>query len=485
MARLSDDVAFIRRRRAALQKQQVVEYESTIDALVAALSPKQRSLHADESTAICVVCTRQSGKTSEALLRLLETMFGRPGSIAYVCLPTRDRAKDAFWDRWKEITAKFGLTEDNHHETLLESRAPNGSVVRFVGVPDKKRADRVRSQTLDLLVIDEAANFADDVLQYLIEDCAQAALGIKNGTLYVCSTPGMEPAGYLYRLYTDKQLEFSRHFLSLTDNPAWKDPAAYLAKVKRQFGYTDDDPTFQREWLGKWIADLRRRVYRITADNELDAAPPCDHHVMAVDLGATDESAICVLGWRANHRTLYCVHEEAGDEMDITDVAERVKELQTKYAPVATMVDGAAKQSVLELQNRHSVPLEATPKAPGYKPKAIAQLNADFKRKLVMVPRGMAVIGQMRALQWAAKAIGVRENQGQPNDRCDAFLYAYLRAFHYVEQLPVEQPTPDTDAFYAQQRAKIRAELEQQAERARQVNKLDPWAVPNPKLDPF
>lgn len=464
MASLAADIEAERRRREVAQKLAVVEYQSEIDALVAELSPKQRALHKDNSVSICVVCTRQSGKTSEAILRILEVLFSAPGRIAYFIMPTRDRARDTFWDRWKTACVGFGLTEENHHETLLETRLPNGSILRLIGVPDKKRADRVRGQTLDLIVIDEAANFPDEVLQYLVEECCTAALGIKNGTLYVCSTPGMEPAGYLYRIYTDKQLEFSRHFLSLRDNPAWKDPDAYLAKVRRQFGYSESDPSYQREWLGKWVADLSRRVYKLGDDNAIDAAPTCDFHVMAVDLGATDESAICVLGWRENERTLYCVHEEAEGELDITSVAERVKVLQEQYKPLVTMVDGAAKQSVLELQNRHSIPLEATPKAPGYKPKAIAQLNADFKRGSVLIPRSFDVIGQMRALQWHAKKIGLAENPGQPNDRCDAFLYAYLRAYHYIEQIKADEPEPGTNAWFERERELIREAHEKRSQ---------------------
>jgi phage terminase large subunit len=477
---LAQEKARERERRARRKSASIVEYHTEIEALAAALSPKQRKLHADESQAVCVVCTRQSGKTSEALLLLVETMFLKPGSIAYVCLPTRDRAKEAFWDRWKAITAKFGLTEHHHHETLLETRAPNGSVARFIGVPDKKRANRVRSQSDDLVIIDEAASFADDILKYLIEDCAAPALGVRNGKLYVCSTPGMEPAGYLYRLYTDPKLEFSRHFLTMRDNPAWADPDAYLAKVRRQFGYDEDDPTYQREWLGRWVADLSLRVYKVTDENQIDAPPACDFHVMAVDLGATDESAICVLGWQEGSRTLYCVHEEADGELDITDVAERIKALQAIYQPLVTMVDGAAKQSVLELQNRHGVALEATPKAPGYKAPAIKQLNADFKRKAVMIPRGFAVIGQMRALQWAAKAIGVRENQGQPNDRCDAFLYAYLRALHYVEQIKQDEPERGSDAWFKREQQLIR---EAHEKRSTPVDPVDPFT--DGSMDPW
>lgn len=481
MVALADAIAAERRRRASLGQRRVVEYDTQLEALVAALSPKQRALHDDPADNIVIVCTRQSGKTSEAILKILKKLFKKPGAIAYFIMPTRDRARDTFWDRWKDACRAFGLTDDHHHETLLETRLPNGSVLRLVGVPDKKRADRVRGQTLDLIIIDEAANFADDLLQYLIEHCCTAALGIRRGQLYICSTPGMEPAGYLYKLYTDPALDFSRHFLSLHDNPAWVDPEAYLAKVRKQFGYTADDPTYLREWCGLWIADLRRRVYKLEDSNLIDVAPHCDYYVMALDLGATDESAISVLGWQAGKRELYCVHEEADSDLDLTSVAERVKALQATYKPLVTMVDGAAKQSVLELENRHAIPLEATPKSPGYKPKAIAQLNADFRRGLVKIPRDFPVVGQMRALQWAQKALGVKENQGQPNDRCDALLYAYLRAYHYVEQTPPEEPQVGSREYWEREQARVREEHER-ANRPRDPH--DPWAN-EASEDPF
>lgn len=460
-------------RRSRVVTRGAVEHANELGALLAKLSPKQRAFHDDQSQQVVAICTRQSGKTSGAIVKIADKLFGKPGAMAYVLMPTRQIARDTFWVRWKETAKQFGLTDDHHHETLLETRIPNGSILRLVGVPDRKRADRIRGQTLDLIVIDEAASFADDVLSYLVEDCCDPALGIRGGQLVLTSTPGMQPEGYLYRAYTDQSLEFSRHFFELRDNPAWTDPSGFLARVLQKYGLSRDDPKFVREWLGKWVADLNSRVYRIEESNLIDEAPVCDYHVMAVDLGATDESAICVLGWKSGERTLYCVHEEADSELDLTSVAERVRELQQTYKPLVTMVDGAAKQSVLELENRHGIPLEATPKAPGYKAKAIGQVNADFRRQQIRIPKHFAIVGQMRALQWAAKAIGVRENQGQPNDRCDAFLYAYLRASHYTEQIKANEPERESPEWWTREQERVR-EAHVNANQPR--NQMDPWA---------
>jgi hypothetical protein len=444
-----------------------------ISSLHAKLSAKQLALRLDQAKDIVTVCTRQSGKTSDILLEALERTAYKPTAIVYAVLPTRERARDTLWDRWKALVAPLGCDDDSHNETRLETRIPGGGIVRFVGAPDIKRADRIRGQVLDALLIDEASNFPEHVLKYLVEDCAIAALGVKKGVLRIYATPGPQPEGYLYRLYTDKQFGFSRHFLTLFDNPAWDDPAGYLAKIKRTFGYKDDDPTFLREWMGQWVADLEMRVYRLTDANlEDEVCTDFDYTVLAVDLGATDESAIAVLGWKAGSKVLRQLHDEADDELDLTSVAERVKALQEKYRPIASMVDGAAKQSVLELQNRHGIALEATPKAPGYKVRAVNQWNADAKRGFIKVPKDMEVGKQMRALQWKKQARGVIENPGQPNDRCDAHLYAYLKAVHFLE---LDAPPPLVEGSEAWWREEARKAREAHERANAPQNTLDPW----------
>lgn len=467
-----------RRVAAAARAQAFLDAQSKLR--LSRLSPAQLRLRTDHSPLVCTVSGRQAGKTEDIVDSALELIAGKRDAIVYGCLPTRERARDTVWDRWKEACISHGATDDNHNETRLETRLPGGGVFRLIGVPDLKRADRVRGQVLNGLLIDEASNLPDHVLKFLVEDAGAAALMIKRGAMRIYATPGMIPEGYLYKLYTDPKLEVSRHHITLFDNPAMRDAAGYLASIRKRFGYDENDPTFQREWLGKWVADPKAGVYRLTDACLIDAPDAWTYTVMAVDLGATDESAICVLGWQANSRVLKVLHEEAAGELDITSVAERVKALQEKYEPLVTMVDGAAKQSVLELQNRHGIPLEATPKAPGYKSKAIAQVNADFRRGLVQLPRGSELVAQMRALQWDPNARGLREKPGQPNDRCDAFLYAYLRAYHYVENEPEAPLVEGSNEWWEQERLKVR----EAHEKAHSPKDDDPWSLPD-ATDPW
>lgn len=473
-------------KREREQQRQRSEAQALLSRRASILSPKQRAFYDDTAVQIVAICTRQSGKSTTGLEKFAAKLFGGHDRIGYACMPTRDIVRDTLWDRWKSLCGAFGLTDDDHNETRLETRLHNGSIARFIGVKDKKRADRIRGQTADIVLIDEAATFADDLLRYLVEDCCDAALRLRKGPKILTSTPGMQPEGYLYDVYTKAKYEFSRHFFELKDNPAWADPEAELRDVMRRFGFTAEEPKFIREWLGRWVADTRSRVYRLEDRNLIDEAAPYDMTVMALDLGATDESAICVIGWKHGSRKLQVLHEEADSDLDLTSIAERVKELQAQYRPLVTMVDGAAKQSVLEIQNRHGIALEATPKAPNYKPKAIQQVNADLRRGLVEIPRHFELVGQMRALQWKEKAIGVRENPGQPNDRCDAFLYAWLRALHYVEHEPEAPIKVGSPEWWKQEQQRVRDEHVQahqprddhdpfRAESDPFSAKIDPW----------
>ncbi len=472
----------LRRQRLAQEAQ--AKHGSALVALRAQLSPRQLAFVEDAAAQVIAICTRQAGKTTGVLIKLFECL-SRPGTIAYVLMPTLRIARDTMWQRLKdEAKARFGATDDHFHETLLEYRPPDtGSVLRLVGVPDRKRADRLRGQTLDLIAIDEAASFDPVLLQYIVQDVAQAALGIRGGQLILTSTPGLFAEGWLYEAYTDTRLDFSRHFFSGADNPAWKDWQKHLAKVRNQNGFTEDTPKYQREWLGKWVSDYATSVYRLGPASLTDAPiTRADYAVMAIDFGATDASAICVVGWKRGSKVLHVLHEEAHYETDLTTLAQRLQALQEEHKPLEIMADGAAKQSILEITNRHGIPLERTPKAAGYKQLAIAQVNADLDRGLIRIARGSPLAGQMHALQWGKKNNRLIENQSQPNDRCDAFLYAYLRAQHYLEAEPDPPPEFGSEAYWRAQEAEMRAQAEEEAERAmRRADEAAPWdAYPDP-----
>lgn len=471
------------RRRLALRIAQERLTANLAEELKLGLSPKQLAFFLDTSDLVVAITARQAGKTEGCVRRLLACLTSKPDAAAYYIAPTRSIAKDTIWARLKAECARRGIDENTAriNETELSITLPSGAFVRLIGAPDKKRADRIRGQTLDLIVIDEAASFDDELLAYLVEDCAAAALGIRKGQIVVISTPGMMPSGFLYDLHQKTGIEASRHSWDTSDNPAYGDnPAAYLAKVRKKFGYDETTPKYVREWLGLWVTDLSSQVYQIHGHNLIDDPGSFDCTVMGVDFGWSDQSTICVLGWSAGSKTLTVQHSFGESEMTITDFAEQIRMARDKYKPLVIVADGAARQSLEEIQQHHGVYMEPVNKAPGYKVPLIMQVNADLKRDLIKVPRDAPLVAQARVLQWAKNKRGVKEDQRQPNDHLDAFIYAYSKATAYLETASEPEPEHGTDEYWRKDAEKRKQELIDGAEDERPAYERsrddeDPW----------
>jgi hypothetical protein len=249
-----------------------------------------------------------------------------------------------------------------------------------------------------------------------------------------------------------------------------------VAGILLQYGWSRESPTFRREYLGEWCADTEAAVYRVTEANLYEQAPAGDgwRYVLGVDFGYRDEAAFIVVGWRANDPTLYVIHEDSDQELLVDDYVRRIRELVKHYAPVAIVGDAGAlgKTLVETLVVNHGLPIEAADKRD--KPMAIRQVNADLFKGAVRMKRD-GLFGQMSTLRWHPDKIGLVEQPGMSNDRCDAFLYAYRRAMHYVQKpLP-----PKVQHGTAEYFAKIEAEIRQERERetTRDPFAVDPWAA--------
>lgn len=470
-------------RRRALQLAHDQRAAGVAAELRAGLSLKQRAFLEDTSELVVAITARQSGKTEVSCRKLVECLLSKPDAMAYYAAPTRTIAKDTIWARLKRLCAFYGINEHTAriNETELSITLPSGAFIRLIGVPDKKRADRIRGQTFDLLVIDEAASFDGGVLSYLIEDSADAALDIRAGQTVVISTPGMVPSGFLYDLHQSPAITAGRHAWDTFSNPAYKDPAANLARVRAKFGYTETTPKYLRERLGQWVTDLTSQVYQINAENLIDEPGPWDCTVMGIDFGWRDQSTICVLGWTSGSKELTVQYSWGESEMTLTDFAAQIKRARDKYKPIAIVADGAARQSLEEIQAHHGIYMEPVQKAPGYKVPLIAQVNSDLRRGLIKIPRSAPLVAQARVLQWAPNGRGVKEDQRQPNDLLDAFLYGYSKATAYLESAPAPVPVYGSDEFWKREsearKDRLIAEAQDERPAYERRDDGDPWGT--------
>lgn len=419
-------------RRALAERDRATKhvYKALRDAKKA-LSKKQLAFVSDYSRRKVAITSRQSGKTHSDAIDLIETALEYPGSIGIYVAPTRFAARSIIWERLKAFDLQYSLGFA-FNEVRLEATAPNLSVVRLAGVPDKSRADRLRGTTLKRAIVDEAGSYPDSLLEYLVTDILEPALLVQRGWLSLTSTPGLKPSGYLHRAATDTRAVWSRHSWSLYDNPAVTDVGEYLAQKLADNGWTQETPVFQREYLGLWAFDTDSQVYRVTSANYVDELPEVDHTIIGLDLGYVDETAFVVIGWREHDPVLYVMHVESHGELIVSDIADRLRELRDIYQPMMMVADAGAlgKTIVMELRGRHNLLVEAAEKRD--KPAAIRAINSDFRRELIKVEATSPIVQQWQNLRWHPDFIGIKEQDGLPNDLCDSFAYAFRKARHFT-----------------------------------------------------
>lgn len=459
-----DDAALFRevlRRTSA--KDRVAELRKTA---LSALSPKQRAFVEDVSRRRVAITSRQSGKTTGCLTYLVDAAQ-EPNTEHLYIAPTRQAARDVFWERLKIFCEEHHVV-GKPNETTLEMRFDNGSKIALKGVPDLKAANRLRGPTRKSVVIDEAAVYPDALLKTLVVDVIEQSLLVKKGNLILVSTPGLQPKGFFYDLAHSKGVKL--HTWGMHDNPAFDNVDEILEQKLIDNAWTRQTPTFRREYLGEWCADTEAAVYRVNETNLYSELPEGDwSYVLGVDFGYRDEAAFIVIGWREHDPVLYVVHEESDQELLVDDYVSRIRALMKRYAPVAIVADAGAlgKTLVETLVTNHGLPIEAADKRD--KPVAIRQVNADLAKVAIKLERD-GLFEQMSTLRWHPDKIGLVEQPGMPNDRCDAFLYAYRRAHHYIQKPLPPKLTVGSAEYFAQIEAEIRQQHELEAS-------ADPWSA--------
>lgn len=238
----------------------------------------------DASSLVCVLCTRRAGKSYGAALRLLRSAYAHPGaSCLYIAL-TRDSAKRILWkDVLKSINRQLSLNA-SFNETQLSMTLPNGSVVYLLGADtDEEEKQKLLGQKYAAVVIDESASFTVD-LNELVFGILKPAVADYRGSISLIGTPGNLKRG-LYFDITQGQDPlnqgrwtangWSGHRWSAEANPHMAQKwAEEIAELKAANPLIEQTPIFQQNYLGRWVVDETKLVYKYQrARNDIQALP--------------------------------------------------------------------------------------------------------------------------------------------------------------------------------------------------------------------
>lgn len=424
-------------------------------ALRASLFDRQLEAIEDPAKLKTWQCTRRAGKSYAWGTNAALVCNKFPSSTCLYIATTRAQAKKImFKDVLKVINRNFQIGM-KFNETDLTATFPNGSVIYLIGCDSKpEEADKALGQKYRLCGIDEGASWKNDQ-RYLVHSVLEPACADYEGTIIMLGSPGNSLKTYFYDITgrafgDDKYVSgWSRHVWSWQDNPHVRDNMRKLIeRLKNQTPGIEETPVFKQMYLNQWVVDTSALVYKFDETKNLATHLPKDHHyhyALSLDLGFEDDTAFVVETFSDTDPNMYFIEAFKKKGMDITAVAEKLNYFKLKYPHIQRwIVDGASKQAVEELRNRHGFPLEASDKQG--KSDIIEIMNADFfAGRIKVLPEAMDLVDEWGNLIWDDRSSKRVEHPACPNHLADAGLYGWRMCYHYYAKPAVQRPKPGTN----------------------------------------
>lgn len=405
-------------------------------------------------------CSRRAGKTRAcAIILLLRALARADSNCLYITL-SRVSGKRIVWKTLLKYNRDFALGGVSNLSDLTLT-FPNGSVITVDGAKDESVIERRRGEFFDIIVIDEAQSFPAYIEQ-LIDDILEPTLIERKGALVLIGTPGKVRSGYFYeslrrappeileRLHVEPANdnaggddeseavvhEWSVHHWTIHDNAYIDDVDDELARIRRRKRWSTDHPTYQREYLGRWVTEHEALVYKYDAQrNGYDPSgmqwdAPDWVFVHFVDQGFDDADACGTIALRVSEPWIWLLPDE--DVIRRQGSAALVNLAVTRWArykgrSVAFVWDtgGGGKKTAADA-SMAGVPVEAAEKSE--KVAAIDGCNDLLLTGALKIPLNSQAAADAARVTWDPKARGVKVGGRWHTDIWDGIVYALRRA---------------------------------------------------------
>lgn len=438
--------------------------------LLAPLFDRQQAFIAHKARRKALFCSRRAGKTTLTPRRLFLSALEREGTLQRFYAITRMRAKELVWEDLKKVNQELGA-DARFNEVELSIRLGNESWIRLTGADKLKEAQKKLGDKLALAVLDETQLYPDSVLAPLLEDILGPALEDLAGVLELYGTPGIVCTGMWWEITRDdgqpRLPGWHVDSWTVLDNPAfpiwagqddWRLRAIeWLADLKANRKWDDKNPTYLREWCGRWVNDAGALVYKYDVSrNGFDGGlPPLPDgaswaHVAGSDLGVRDGFANVVWAFSSALDDAYEAFSEKATELTMTQWEERWERIVRIYKPLVIDVDtgGYGKIIIENIKERRSkkpgtiwLPLESAEKNEKFAHQQA--MNDDLLAGRLKVNRHGVLAAEMRVLPKDPED-ETKEHEDYDNHACDAGLYGHrelVRRHWKAKKAPTDKRT--------------------------------------------
>lgn len=390
----------------------------------------------------------------------------------YIAL-TRDSAKDIMWPVLQDLNDRYhlGAVFTDHNLTMT---LPNEATLKLFGADMKNFIRRLKGAKSPAVAIDEAQEFGGH-LESLIDDVLTPTIAdYPHSWIAITGTPGPIPRGMFFDITEQHKSGYSLHKWSLYDNPYLPNAKQFVEALKKRKQWDDTNPTYLREYCGRWVLDLESLLIRYTASlSNYETLPRVNHwnYILGVDIGHRDADALAVLAWSESTPNIYLIDELITAGQDITELSNQIEMMMKKYDISKIVMDEGAlgKKIGEEIRRRKQLPI--TPADKARKMENVAFLNdylrlGKFKAKKDSRFAQDSYQVQIDYERTTPDKIVVKK--GFHSDIIDAVLYAFRESPAWTYEKPVEKPKWGTPKWQEQEITDLEREAQEYFERLEQ-----------------
>ncbi len=412
-------------------------------------------------------CSGRSGKSRGAVIKWLEVAERKPGEMSVFIALTLGQSMRIAWRQLKRMDKELGLGLKFSKSDYTITHQ-NGASLLLLGANREDLIDVLRGTPFAFVYFDEAAFFREGLLKAAVEDALLIRMLDLQGEMWVASTPGYVKAGYHYELVSGSRPGWRRFHWTYFDNPHLPEypiepdamkrrlmRIAHAEKIRHTQGWSEDNPSYMREWRGLYADDLESLVYRFSAELHLvDDMPPSWyearhlwHTVLGIDFGSTNATAWTLLAFEKHSPIVYVVKTFKAYGMAPSATADVTKRWIDDFKPDVVIGDSAAKGYIDEHRVRHQIAIHNADKQGK---RAHQMLLNDALRAVndngAPSPRIRLVRGATESLADELIKLGRdqrfgpnherygEEDPNAENDQADSFLYGWTKCWAWLEE---------------------------------------------------
>jgi hypothetical protein len=426
----------------------------TADRLIALCHVKQAAFVRDPSRRKAALCSRRAGKSFGLLVWFIVGALTDPGGLSVFIARTKGDARRILEPAVIELRRRTGLDLtffERDGQLMIE--LPGAHLLWLAGCKNQGEVGKFRGagKGYRRAAVDEAQEYADDLLRKLVLGSLEPALLDKKGELAITGTPGPIPAGLFYEITTGEGgTLWPTHEWTIHDNPWIEDAETEIAGYLKLYALAEDSPNVQREYYGRWVYDPTALVYPYVGaknacapdDVPTDGATWC----LGVDLGSTAATAFvlgCIVPGAAHVFIKSCAKFE---NWIPSRIAAEVERYRKEIPGLRVVVDegGLGRGYAQEMRERYGIPCEAAEKT---KKRAFQEIVAGELRSATIKIDAWAcreLLDEMSILQWLPDR-SEEDSARFANHACDAMLYCVraLRGHYNPEREPPKPGTPE------------------------------------------